>query len=370
MESKSRIGDLKKQIQESNQPAIGVGPMSKSFVESVFKYSHQKECILLIIATRRQIEAKSLGHGYVNNWTTEQFSDYIKLLKKRYPKNRVFICRDHGGPWQGNNESMINYEKALNRALVSYETDILSDFDILHIDPSVHPKRKISNKTVTSRIKKIILHCYNFAQKHNKEIAFEIGTEETNGCITNLNEFKSFIEEIVLFCESKNIIKPLFVVGQTGSLVKELRQVGTFDFNNSKKLVDVCNKFNILFKEHNADYIAKYQLYLRRKAGIHAINVAPEFGVIESKCFLDQCCEESKTDLIKEFMNLSIKSKKWKKWVINEKYVNNFDKSVISGHYIFANEKFIKLKKKINLKSFIKKLDKEFFERLDFYNNK
>ena len=55
--------------------------------------------------------------------------------------------------------------------------------------------------------------------------------------------------------------------------------------------------------------------------------------------------------------------------IINEKDVSNFDKSIIAGHYIFAHENFIKLKKKMNLNPFIKKLDKEYFKRLYFYNN-
>ena len=237
MTTKKRIISLRTLIKKSTLPIVGIGPMSKTCVENVFKYSHKNNRPLFLIATRRQIEAECLGRGYVNNWTTEQFSKYILALKKKYPKNVVYICRDHGGPWQGNNETSLNYKEALNRSLISFKTDILCNFDILHIDPSTHPKTKLTYKTVVSRIKKILLYCHNFAEKCNKKIEFEVGTEETSGCITNLNEFQKFIEEINLFCKVKMINKPLFVVGQTGSLVKELRQVGKFNLDNTKNLL-------------------------------------------------------------------------------------------------------------------------------------
>ena len=32
---------------------------------------------LMLIASRRQIESKKLGGGYVNNWSTEEFSKYF-----------------------------------------------------------------------------------------------------------------------------------------------------------------------------------------------------------------------------------------------------------------------------------------------------
>ena len=38
-------------------------------------------------------------------------------------------------------------------------------------------------------------------------------------------------------------------------------------------------------KEHNADYLTN-DLSWHPKLGIHAANVAPEFGVVETKLFL------------------------------------------------------------------------------------
>ena len=54
------------------------GPMSKNFVDSCIEYTRNKNFPLMLIASRRQIDAEDFGGGYVNNWTTETFSNYVK----------------------------------------------------------------------------------------------------------------------------------------------------------------------------------------------------------------------------------------------------------------------------------------------------
>ncbi len=43
-------------------------------------------------------------------------------------------------------------------------------------------------------------------------------------------------------------------------------------------------------------------------------------------------------------MEISYNSKKWSKWVINRNLISDYEKSIISGHYIFAKEEFIEMK--------------------------
>ena len=57
------------------------GPMSKNFVDSCIEYTRNKNFPFMLIASRRQIDAESLGGGYVNEWTTETFSKYVKKKK-------------------------------------------------------------------------------------------------------------------------------------------------------------------------------------------------------------------------------------------------------------------------------------------------
>ena len=78
---------------------LGVGPMSKICVDATIEISNQYKVPIFLIASRRQIECKSLGGGYCNNWNTEQLSKYVSSKDK---KNMIILSRDHGGSFQGN----------------------------------------------------------------------------------------------------------------------------------------------------------------------------------------------------------------------------------------------------------------------------
>ena len=53
---------------------ICFGPMSKNIVDSIIKLSNDEKISFTLIPSRRQIEYNG---GYVNNWTTKEFSEYV-----------------------------------------------------------------------------------------------------------------------------------------------------------------------------------------------------------------------------------------------------------------------------------------------------
>ncbi len=52
-----------------------------------------------------------------------------------------YLCRDHGGPWQRDNErnAHLPEEEAMELGKQSYLEDLLNGFDLLHIDPTKDP---------------------------------------------------------------------------------------------------------------------------------------------------------------------------------------------------------------------------------------
>jgi hypothetical protein len=344
--------------------------MSPNSAESIYQYSHANGCLVELIASRRQIECKKLGKGYVNNWTTESFADFIGKMKAKYPNNRVFVCRDHGGPWQGDGEASLPFDGAMARAKTSYEADILSGFDLLHIDPSLDLDKKSSLERTLGAGTELLLHCSEFAKSCGKKINFEIGTEENVGKAASNDVFEESLQKIIDFCSGSGIQKPLFVVGQTGSLVKEMRQVGNFDQPASGELAACARRYGVFLKEHNGDYLSEYQLCQRLAAGVMAINVAPEFGVIESRAFVDMCMEKGKAGLAAKFLQLSIESGKWKKWVIDTSNISDFDRGIVSGHYVFATAEFAKIKAELDAEEFDSNARQRILERIDFYCRK
>ena len=351
----------------SGRRIVGIGPMSLNSIEAIYSYSHSHGCIIELIASRRQIEAKELGSGYVNNWSTEAFGAHILKMKAAYPKSRVLVCRDHGGPWQGYHEEGIPFSDAMARAKKSFEADILAGFDLLHIDPSIDGDGKFELSRALDAACELLSHCSKFAASHNRQLLFEIGTEENVGKATSSSVFEHSLLHMLDYCKREKIAPPLFVVGQTGSLVKEMRQVGNFNASEAGALVAAAAKHGVFLKEHNADYLSEYQMQARDSARVPAMNVAPEFGVIESRVFVDMCMAKGRQDFVEKFFSISIASGKWKKWLVDKSKISDYDIGMISGHYVFATPEFEAMKKELGAAEFDAAAQSALLARIDFY---
>lgn len=361
--------DTLSKVHESGRLIIGIGPMSKNCVDTVYRYSHEKRRPIMLIASRRQIECAKLGGGYVNNWTTESFGKYCQKLQETHPQAQVFLCRDHGGPWQGTDERGMELDEAMARALASYYADIESGFDLLHIDPSLCDDGNMSLRSVIENTAQLLEKCHEYAQSRGRKVQFEIGTEENSGSITTVESFTRMVQSIDAITKSKGIEKPIFIVGQTQSLIREMRQVGEFNEANTRLLVEAAEKYGFMLKEHNADYLDAYQVHQRLRTGVHAINIAPEFGVIESKVFLNFCMKNKRPDLAEKFAGLALDSGKWRKWMLNPDYVNDYDKATISGHYVFSKPQFAQLREELDERALDGEICQAIYARLEFYAN-
>ena len=140
------------------------------------------------------------------------------------------------------------------------------------------------------------------------------------------------------------------------------------------QMIDICNKYGIFMKEHNTDYLSTDSLKWQPRLGIHAANIAPEFGVAETRAFIDILKEGGHIDLVDEFLKISYESMKWKKWMLKNTDANDTDRAIIAGHYVFSSNDFIKLKakafKKIdNLEVFLKnKVKESIFRYMNAFN--
>ena len=102
-------------------------------------------------------------------------------------------------------------------------------------------------------------------------------------------------------------------------------------------------------KEHNTDYLSDQSLLWHPRLGIHAANVAPEFGVAETNAFIQILENNNLESLAIKFIELSFKSKKWHKWMLPNSTASVREKAIISGHYIFSTPECIELKKEASL---------------------
>ena len=370
--------------QGKNCTLLCIGPMSKNCVDATIELADQYKSPLMLIASRRQIDSEQFGGGYVENWSTKQFSDYVR--SKDINKN-IILARDHGGPWQNEIEKnkKMNLKDAMQSAKDSYCADIDAGFHMLHIDPSIDIHSQPTADQILERVYELYDFSWSYAQQKGKDIIFEIGTEEQSGSNNSKEELEYTLESMRKFCKNNKLPFPSFIVIQAGTRVMETKNIGSFDSPirianelppeiQIPQMIDICNKFGIFMKEHNTDYLSTDSLKWQPRLGIHAANIAPEFGVAETRAFISILKEGGHNDLVDEFLKISYESMKWKKWMIKNTDANDTDRAIIAGHYVFSSNEFIKLKakalKKIdNLEDFLKKKVKEsIFRYMNAFN--
>jgi tagatose-1,6-bisphosphate aldolase non-catalytic subunit AgaZ/GatZ len=357
---------------------LGIGPMSKLVIRAAVEIADKYDFPLFLIASRNQIDAKEFGGGYVGGWDQEEFVKVIRKEKERIKTSiPIFICRDHGGPWQRDEEfkEKISEKQALEKAKFSYLRDILAGFNVLHIDPTKDPHYEgvLPKELVIERIVKIVEYIEKQRKKYKiPPVSYEVGTEETTGKITDKREFEKFI--ILLFKELKkrNIPPPSFIVAQTGTKVMMRKNVGEFRKNEAKILSSIAQRYGLALKEHNADYLSKDILKIHPSLKIIGANVAPEFAAKETETLLRLARLEN--EILKdrkEFSNFYFllqkkvyESNRWRKWVYpeeeftEEKIKKNRNKLLeitkVCGHYLFEDREIKKAREKLykNLKTY------------------
>jgi len=349
---------------------LGVGPMSLNCTDAAIDLANQYEIPLMLIASRRQIDSEEFGGGYVNNWTTEKFSEYVIDRDK---KGKILLARDHGGPWQNEQEKdqELSLRRAMDSAKLSYKADIDARFQIIHIDPSVDIFSKPTVDDVIDRVFELYEYCWNYAQQQGLEVVFEVGTEEQTGSTNTQKELDYLLNKMFIFCNKNRLPKPTFVVVQTGTRVMEVRNIGSFDSPirvekeipaeiQVPKMVEICKKYGVLLKQHNTDYLSDEALKWHPRLGIHSANVAPEFGVAETRALISVLEMNNLQKYADDFLQLAYNSKKWKKWMMPDSKATDRDRAIISGHYIFSTEETLFLKERATVELRKKDIELEY----------
>ena len=321
-----------------------VGPVSKNIVDVIIEQANIIDSPIGLIPSRRQID---FDNGYVNNWRTKDFVSYV-----REKTDNVIIVRDHAGPDQGTFK---------DNGIDSINNDVDECFDIIHLDP--WKKFQNSNEALQETINLIETIC-----KKSNDVCFEVGTEEAIKKYTS-KEFEEFLNKLKISTKEK-FKRIKYAVIQSGTRLELNKNIGKFNKNKSIEYINICKKFNILSKEHNGDYLTASEIKERFKLGLDAINLAPEFGFIETKCILDDIRKRSDKYTYERLFEICYESKKWEKWIpkkmISNLLLNNKNVFIeVCAHYEFSNPEILKLKEenpslndkiKKNLKKRIKEI--------------
>lgn len=341
---------------------LGIGPMSEVCLRAVLELARDRDFPVILVASRNQIDANELGGGYVRGWNQRSFiKDLRRLAKEIGFDGLLYPCRDHGGPWQRDEElkAKLPEAEAMAKGKESYRHDLEAGFSLLHLDPTKDPhvEGQAAMEVVSRRTLELLEYCEATREELDlPPVSYEIGTEETAGGLTGYQAFEDFIGDLVQKVESKGLPRPAFIVGQTGTLVKMDRNVGQFDAEAARILAAIARKYGIGFKEHNADHLPVGLLREHPALGITAANVAPEFGYAETKALLELADQEKRagafapglepSDFISLIQRYALESGRWKKWLLPEEddlteadIIKSPEKvrqvTQVCGHYVF-----------------------------------
>ncbi|MFR7798552.1 MAG: hypothetical protein ACLU37_11080 [Collinsella sp.] len=208
----------------------------------------------MFIASRNQVDMDEMGAGYVSSWDQTRFAADIKKVADEVGyTGPYYLCRDHGGPWQRDEErnAHLPEDEAMELARKSFVADMEAGFDLLMVDPTKDPirsarlfrstwcfaARSILSTTLSSTVASIT--CPRSP---------EVGTEETNGGLTSTDKYEEFISQLQPELEKRGCPMPTFIVGQTGTLTRWTEQVGHYNFQNARELADMAKRYGVGLK--------------------------------------------------------------------------------------------------------------------------
>ena len=288
--------------------------MSKNVVDACVDFTNSHDVGLILIPSRRQVEWTG---GYSNNWTTQSFAHYVR---NRANDESVLIMRDHGGPGQGS---------ANDDGLTSFAVDC-AHMDLIHIDPW---KTALSFSDGCRLTKRLIEHCHGI----NPEIGYEIGTEEAifpYGA-DQLRELVRFLRNSLT---AKQFGQIRFAVIQSGTSLKGNTNTGSYDQSRLSDMVAVCAEHGLLSREHNGDYLPSALFQEKFSLGLNAVNIAPEFGQIETQTYLSAMGSDQ--NLLDSFHEICFNSGKWRKWFDSAKIPSKDEITNACGHYVISHPEF------------------------------
>ena len=355
---------------------MGIGPMSRVCIEATLESACERDYPVMLIASRNQVDSDAFGHGYVCGWDQTRFiADTMAIADSIGYDGLCYFCRDHGGPWQRDEEraAKLPVDKAMELGLQSYIDDMRAGFHLLHIDPTKDPHitGTVPLSLVLDRTIEIIEALEAVRVREGlPHMAYEVGTEETNGGLTGEGAFEKFIVGLLERLTEKGLPKPEFIVGQTGTLTRLTENIGKFNFESATRLSAIAENLGVGIKQHNSDYLSDALLLYHPHMGVTAANIAPEFGVAETRAYLELCSIEdiafgNKASGLKSVITReAVESGRWRKWMVTpeeqqmavEEVLKNAELSAlitdICGHYTFetpsVKERLEKMSENLN----------------------
>src|SRR5690606_15951266 len=110
------------------------------------------------------------------------------------------------------------------------------------------------------------------------------------------------------------------------NLTRLTENVGKYSTENAAHLAAVAASHGMELKEHNGDYLPDELILMHPALGVSSLNVAPEFGVVETRCYLQLAALEDRlvdmkliqksSDTADILRKAAVETGRWRKWMV------------------------------------------------------
>lgn len=332
-----------------NSIRVAVGVCTKYVMQGAREVASETGRPVIVIASRRQVESRDFGGGYVGLGTPEWCDD----VSADTADGMIILARDHGGPYQHPSEMELSEAEAMSSALDSLRGDIECGVEMLHIDTGTGKDGPASVDYAMTAALELVAECTTIARNLRRTVGFEIGVEVQDYRMSTVAEFEEGVGSLLREIRDSIGIIPQFVVAQTGTLVSGWRNKGVLadprtrveSSEGLRLLSGAARAAGSRLKAHNCDYLERYAVrYLGENDAW--VNISPEVGFAQTKAILHASRLAGLGRELDDFCQATIDSGRWRKWVPRDQdgeSMSDEGKILLGGSYLFSTECFSEL---------------------------
>jgi hypothetical protein len=330
---------------------VAVGMATRYDLDAAREISVEVGRPVMLIASRRQIEAEDLGGGYVG-WDTRTWASAA-----RAEGNPLILARDHGGPYQhpADFADGVTEREVTARAVESFQTDIRCGVELLHVDTSLGPFGSQPTEVARQRAVELVSECVEYAASLGRHVAFELGFEVQHETIASADDYRCRVSPLMTDLCRRPYVETAFVVAHTGTKVIDGGNIGVLNRDSAGvaetkqlgRLAGLVRSLGCRLKAHNSDYLSRRAITMLLGHSVW-MNISPELGSAQTRAVLTAAHDASAHGAADDFCAAAIKRGYWRKWVTAPEACTDAAKVELGGSYLFATDAFEELRDRLD----------------------
>ncbi len=311
--------------------------MNRRIVAACAVFARDHGLPIVLVASRRQVERKELGGGYVEGWDAATLAREVSVLD---PEGWLYLGRDHAGPWQHPADPP-ELAAATTSALASLREDLIAGFDLVHLDPAIAPENDRGLPAYLDRLERLHTGYAALCRELGVHPLLELGPEDRDVPVGSVSWYKTLLELAATRMPAD------LVVGHAGLLVQGrgnlFRRLLPHREALLTEVLGLAQTAGLSSKLHNADYLPTTVLRLLAARGCTAVNIGPSLVTAQTETWLELCLTSGRVDLAEALIEGVQTSAYWKKWIVPGTRPSPRDKAVLAAHYLQQDPRVIAL---------------------------